>query len=74
MPLRPYDGTVIDPFWVDIAGRGDWNFAPGFYMACRRASPIFQLGDWRRRRREAEERNDFRALDRLDQEYERIGM
>jgi hypothetical protein len=74
MPLRRYDGTVIDPFWVDLAGRDEATFPSGFYRACCRASPVFQLGDWRRRRREAEARNDFRALDALDQEYERIGM
>lgn len=74
MPMRPYDGTVIDPFWVDIAGRGDVAFPDGFYRACCRASPVFQLGDWRRRRRIAEERNDFAQIDRLDQEYERIGQ
>jgi hypothetical protein len=74
MPLRRYDGTVIDPRWVDIAGRDEATFPPGFYQVCCRAGPIFQLGDWKRRRRIAEERNDFRELDRLDQEYERIGM
>lgn len=74
MPMRPYDGTVIDPFWVDIAGRGDVSFPKGFYEACCRASPVFQLGAWRKRRRIAEERNDFAELDRLDREYERIGV
>lgn len=72
--MTKYDGTVIDPFWIDIAGRGDVQFNPDFYRVCRMASVTFQLGDWRRRRREAEARNDFAALDRLDREYERIGQ
>lgn len=74
MAMHKYDGTVIDPFWVDIAGRGDVSFPDGFYRACCRASPVFQLGAWRKRRREAEARNDFDELDRLDRDYERIGM
>jgi hypothetical protein len=73
--MKPYDGVVIDPFWVDIAGRGDKvKFHEGFYRACCRASPVFQLGDWKRRRRAAEARNDFDALDMLDREYEMIGV
>lgn len=72
--MRKYDGTVIDPTWVDIAGRGDRTFPAGFYGICCRASYVFQMGDWRRRRREAEARNDFDALDRLDREYEMIGV
>lgn len=72
--MQKYDGTVIDPFWVDIAGRGDVQFPPGFYRACRHASVVFQLGAWRARRRDAEARNDFAALDRLDREYEMIGQ
>lgn len=74
MPMHSHDGTVIDPVWVDIAGRGDVEFPKDFYRVCCQASPVFQLGDWRRKRREAEARNDFDALDRLDQEYERIGV
>lgn len=73
MPMTKYDGTVIDPFWIDIAGRGDVPFPKDFYRVCCHASYVFRLGDWRRRRREAEARNDFRALDILDQEYETIG-
>ena len=72
--MRKYDGTVIDPFWIDIAGRGEVDFPSAFYGVCCRAAYVFQLGDWRRRRREAEARNDFDALDRLDREYERIGQ
>lgn len=72
--MRKYDGTVIDPFWIDIAGRDDIDFQKDFYRVCRHASYVFQLGDWRRRRREAEARNDFDALDRLDREYEMIGV
>lgn len=74
MRMRPYDGKVIDPFWIDIAGRGDVAFQKDFYRVCCHASYVFQMGDWRRRRREAEARNDFAALDRLDQEYEMIGQ
>ena len=74
MGMQKYDGTVIDPFWVDIAGRGDVQFPDGFYRVCCRASYVFQLGEWRRKRREAEARNDFDALDRLDREYEMIGV
>jgi hypothetical protein len=74
MCLREYDGTVIDPIWVDLAGRGEVEFPPSFYGACCRASFVFQYGNWKRRWREAEARNDFAALDRLDKEYERIGM
>lgn len=72
--MRKYDGTVIDPFWVDIAGREEVSFPSAFYAVCCRASYVFQMGDWRRRRREAEARNDFDALDRLDREYEMIGV
>lgn len=75
MPMTPYDGTVIDPYWIDIAGRGD-DFPSQtyqtFYRKCCEASYRFRLGDWRRRRRDAEARNDFAALDRLDREYEML--
>lgn len=74
MGVTKYDGTVIDPFWIDIAGRADVEFPKDFYRVCCRASYVFQLGGWRARRRAAEERNDFDTLDRLDQEYERIGQ
>lgn len=74
MAMQKYDGTVIDPFWVDIAGRGEEHrFQPGFYAACRRASVTFQMGNWKARHRAAEARNDWDALDRLDREYEMIG-
>lgn len=72
--MRKYDGTVIDPLWIDIAGRDDVQFPAEFYRVCCLASLTFQLGHWRARRREAEARNDFRALDRLDREYEMIGQ
>lgn len=71
--MTPYDGTVIDPFWIDIAGRGDVEFPSSFYRTACKASYVFRLGDWRRKRREAEARNDFDALDRLDKEYEMLG-
>lgn len=74
MPMRKYDGVVIDPFWVDIAGRGDVEFPKDFYRVCCRASATFQMGGWRQRRRAAEARNDFAELDRLDREYEMIGI
>lgn len=74
MGMTKYDGTVIDPFWIDIAGRGDVHFDKDFYRVCCHASYVFQLGGWRARRRAAEERNDFEALDRLDREYEMIGV
>lgn len=74
MALKKYDGVIIDPFWFDLAGRGDNTFPDSFYRVCCRASYVFQLGDWRRRRRDAEARNDFEALDRLDREYELIGI
>lgn len=73
MPMQKYDGVVIDPFWIDIAGRGDHHFPPAFYGVCCKASYVFRMGDWHRRRRDAEARNDFDALDRLDREYEMIG-
>ena len=74
MGMTRYDGTVIDPFWVDIAGRGDVEFPKAFYNVCCHASYVFRLGDWRRRWREAEAKNDFAALDRLDREYEMLGV
>ena len=74
MAMHKYDGTVIDPFWVDIAGRDDVSFPKDFYRLCCAASYRFQMGDWKRRRRDAEARNDFAALDRLDREYEMIGV
>lgn len=72
MTMTPYDGIVIDPFWIDIAGRGDERFPKDFYRVCCRANATFRLGEWRRRWREAETRNDFEALDRLDREYEML--
>lgn len=72
MPMRPYDGVVIDPFWIDIAGR-DVEYPSAFYRTCCKASYVFRLGDWKRKWREAEARNDFAALDRLDREFESIG-
>lgn len=74
MGRQPYDGVVIDPFWIDLAGRQEIEFPDAFYGACCRASYMFQLGAWRARRRDAEARNDFAALDQLDREYERIGQ
>lgn len=74
MGMKKYDGTVIDPFWIDIAGRGDIDFPKDFYQVCCRASYVFQLGGWRARRRDAEARNDFDTLDRLDRECEMIGQ
>lgn len=74
MPMTPYDGVVIDPFWIDIAGRGDVEFPDRFYRLACHASYVFQLGDWKRRHREACDRKDWDALDRLDREYERIGQ
>lgn len=68
-------GVVIDPVWVDEIGRDhDFPFDKDFYRVCCQAAYVFRLGGWRARRREAEARNDFAALDRLDAEYERIGM
>ncbi len=74
MPMHKYDGVVIDPFWIDIAARGALLIPDSFHRTCERASYVFHMGDWRRRRRDAEARNDFDALDRLDREYERIGQ
>lgn len=68
-------GVVIDPVWVDQIGRDlDVPFDKDFYRVCCQASYVFQLGGWKARRREAEERNDFAALDRLDRQYEMIGV
>lgn len=67
-------GVVIDPIWVDFAGRQEIEFPKDFYRVCCQASRVFQLGGWKARHREAEERNDFAALDRLDKEYEMIGV
>lgn len=66
-------GIVIDPIWVDYAGRGEVEFPKELYRTCCRASYVFQLGEWRRRYRLAAARNDFDMLDRLDREYEMIG-
>lgn len=67
------DAVIIDPIWIDIAGRcGNHEFDASFYRVCCHASYVFQIGGWRARRRVAEERNDFEALDRLDREYEMI--
>jgi hypothetical protein len=74
MGMTKYDGVVIDPFWIDIAGRGDHEFPKPFYQVCCRASYVFQMGDWQRRRRVAEANKDWDAMDRLDREYEMIGV
>lgn len=81
--ILPIDLTsnVIDPVALDFFGREegkvgqipDAMMTPKFYGLICKASYRFQMGDWRRRRRDAEARNDFQALDRLDHEYELIG-
>lgn len=81
--ILPYDpnSNVIDPFALDLMGHEkgvvgsgpDCLMRPAFYRVIIKASYTFQLGDWRRRRRVAVEKNDFAALDRLDREYEMIG-
>jgi len=66
---------VIDP--ISLAFIGEQNretprMTDNFFSLMCRASSTFMMGDWKRRRREAEARNDFDALDRLDHEYEII--
>lgn len=39
-----------------------------------RACYVFELGNWFRRRREAEARNDFDTLDTLDRQFEMLGL
>lgn len=60
--------NVIDPIKLHVQSCGD----AGPVMA--RACAVFQLGDWRRRWREAQAANDFAALDRLDRQFEMIGL
>lgn len=33
-----------------------------------------ELGDWRRRWRDAVEREDYETMDRLDKEFDRVGL
>lgn len=61
-------GLVINPIKLHVESNGD----AGPIMA--RACYTFQHGWWRARRRIAEANNDFAMLDRLDAEYERIGL
>lgn len=60
--------VVIDPVRLHVDSDGD----AGPVMA--RACYTFQLGSWRGRRRRAEMMNDFAEMDRLDSEYERLGL
>lgn len=60
--------NVIDPIRRHIVSCGEAG--PVMALACY----TFQLGDWRVRRRRAEARNDFAELDRMDREYEKIGL
>lgn len=60
--------VVINPVRLHIDSDG--NAGPVMARACY----TFQLGSWKARRRRAEENNDFPALDRLDSEYERLGL
>ena len=72
---RAYDGTVIDPIWLDRATREvDLGIPPMLHAKLRLASITFQLGDWRRKWREAADRNDFAMLDYLDRQFEMIGV
>lgn len=63
-------GIVINPIRLhqdqELTGRAAKLMAHACY--------VFQLGGWRKMRREAEARNDFRTLDELDRAYERIGL
>lgn len=62
------DGIVIDPVARHINSCGD----AGPVMA--RACAVFQTGAWRRRWRQAQEDEDYSTMDRLDREWEMIGL
>lgn len=61
-------GVVIDPVRLHVESCG--NAGPVIALACR----TFQRANWLRRWREATEVKDYYTLDRLDREYEMIGL
>lgn len=62
--------VVIDPIRLHVDQELTGSAARLMAHACY----VFQLGGWKKLRREAEARNDFRMLDELDRAYERIGL
>jgi len=63
-------GIVINPIRLHQDQELSGHAAKLMAHACY----VFQLGGWRKLRREAEARNDFDMLDDLDRAYERIGL
>ena len=61
---------MIDPIRLHETQELTGSPARGMAHACY----VFQLGGWKKLRREAEARNDFEMLDHLDRAYERIGL
>lgn len=68
LPGETDNSNVIDPVVRHIMSSGEAG--PIMAHACF----VFQMGDWRRRRRIAEAENNYLALDSLDREFELIGL
>lgn len=60
--------SVIDPIRLHIESNGNAG------RAIAKACAIFQTCDWRKRWQKAVEERDYDAMDRLDREYEMIGL
>lgn len=60
--------TVIDPVALHVNSCGEAG--PVMARACR----VFQTGAWKRKWREAQEQDDYEAMDRLDRQWEMIGL
>lgn len=61
-------GELIDPVRQHVYGDGSTS------KVIHRACIVFQTGRWRQRWRKAQAEDDFSTLDRLDREFEMIGL
>ena len=61
-------GVVIDPRRLHVQSSGDAG--PVIAKACY----VFDLGQWRKDWRRAEETKDYDSMDLLDRRYEMLGM
>jgi hypothetical protein len=62
--------SVIDPIKLHHDQELDGDLA----RVMARAAYQFELGEWRRKWREAEAAGEYEYLDYLDRQYEKIGL
>ena len=60
--------NVIDPVRLHVESHG--QAGPVMALACR----TFDRARWLQKWRQAEQEKDYHAMDRLDREYEMIGL